>query len=87
MIANDSLPLGFGFLEIDQQADGKAEGPEIVETLHHVLVVKPLDAFQLQDEDIFNDDVGEIFTDVMAFIADGKRGFLGPRGCHGVRAL
>jgi hypothetical protein len=43
---NDSLPLDFGLLKIDEKAHGPAGGPQIIETLGGVLVGEAFGTFQ-----------------------------------------
>ena len=69
---NDTPPLNFGLLETDQKANGPAGGSQVIEALRGVLVAKPFDAFQLDHEDIFHQDVSKVFPNGLALVTDGK---------------
>jgi hypothetical protein len=43
---NDSLPLDFGPLKIDEKTSGDSGSSQIVETLSHVFVTEALHTFQ-----------------------------------------
>ena len=43
---------------------------KIIEALSHVLVCEPLDAFELKDQHVFDENIDEIFSDGVAFIGD-----------------
>src|ERR1017187_4161039 len=52
---DDTLPLDFRLLEIDQKTDGPAGDSQIVETLRSVLVGEPIYTFQLDDQHVFDE--------------------------------
>jgi hypothetical protein len=59
-VKNDSLPLDFKFLEIDEKAHGSAGGPQIVETLGSVLVGKTFGTFQFHSQRVLDQEIREI---------------------------
>ena len=69
---DDTLPLDFGLLEIDEKTDGPAGGSQIVETLRDVFVGEVLYALQLDHEHVFDEDVGVVLTHGVAFVGDCK---------------
>ena len=71
--ADDPSPFGFGFLEIDQKADASPGGSQVVETLRQVFVGQAFHAFQFDNEHVFDEYVAVVFSNILAFIADGKR--------------
>jgi hypothetical protein len=75
--ADDSFPLDFWFLEIDEKTKGPAGGPQIVETLRSVFVGKPLDALQFDHQFVFHEDVGKVLSHPMALVNHRKRDFGG----------
>ena len=58
---NDPLPFDFRFLEVHQQANLPAGGPQVIEALCGMLVAKAFDAFQLDHQNIFHQDVSKVF--------------------------
>ena len=70
---HDPPPLGFGSLEIDEEADGSPRGSQVVETLRGVFMGEALHAFQFDNEHVFDQDIGIVFSNIMTLIADGKR--------------
>ena len=56
---NDTPPLHFGLLEIDQQTQRPARGSEVVNTLRGVIAGQALDTFQLDDQHILDENIGE----------------------------
>jgi hypothetical protein len=71
----DSFPLDFGFLEIDEEAEGSVGGPQVVEALRGVFVGETVGTLEFDDEDVFDEEVGEVFTDAGAFVAYFERRF------------
>ena len=69
---DDTLPLDFRLLEIDEKTDGPAEDSQIVDTLRGVLAGQPFHTFQLDHQHILDEDIGEIFPDVMIFVNHRK---------------
>ena len=55
-------------MKVDQQAEGKAGGAQVVEALRHVFVGEALDAFDFDHKHVFDDEVGEVFPDRGALI-------------------
>ena len=74
-IINDPPPVYFGFLEVDEKAYGSVRSAEVIETLCGVFVRKALGAFQFDNENVFDQDVGEVFTYWMAFVGYREGGF------------
>jgi hypothetical protein len=72
-VVNDPLPFHTGVLEVDQQAYGQAGASKIVQALRHVLFCQFLYAFQLDNECVFDKDVGEVLPDALTFIRDRER--------------
>ena len=70
---NDPLPFDFRFLKVDEKTDPPARGSQIVETLSSVFVRDAIRTFEFDKQDIFNKDVGEIFSDAVAFVGYRKR--------------
>jgi hypothetical protein len=60
-------------LEIDQEADAAFGCPQEIQALRHVLVGEALHALQFQYEDIFHQEIGDVFAYKMTLIADGAR--------------
>jgi hypothetical protein len=69
---DDALPLDFGLLEIDQKTDGPAGGSQIVNALSRMFVGETFHTFQFNYEDVFNEDIGEVFSDTVVFVSDWK---------------
>ena len=70
---DNPLPFHLRLLEIHQQAQPAAGSSQVVEALSGVLVRKMLDAFQLDHQNIFHENVGKIFPNGLALVADRKR--------------
>jgi len=66
---DNTLPLDFGLLEIDQKTDGEAGGSEVIEALRGVLAGEPLRTVQLDHQHVFDEDVGKVFSDGVALVA------------------
>ena len=52
-------------------------GLQVVETLRYVCIGEVIHAFQFDNEHVFDQDIGIVFSNIPAFIADGKRGLSG----------
>jgi hypothetical protein len=76
-LVNHALPLDFGALEVDEQADGEAGGTEIIETLGGVVRGEVIDTFQFKYAAIFNKDVGEIVANVVPLVGYLEGGLTG----------
>jgi len=70
---HDPPPLGFGSLEIDEEADGSPRGSQGVETWRGVFLGEALYALQFDNEHVFNQDIGIVFANVVTLIADDQR--------------
>jgi len=70
---DDSLDFDSGFLEVDEQAEGQAGGPEVVDALSGVLVGEALGAFHFYQELVLDYDVGYVIAYGMAFVGDWER--------------
>ena len=70
---DNTLPFDFGLPEIDAQTESPAGGAQVVEALRSVFVGETLDTFQLDHQHVFNQDIGEVLPDVVAFVCYGKR--------------
>lgn len=75
---DDALPFDSRALEIDEQADGAAGGAEIVNALGGVLTGQPVDALQFDEQDVLNQDIGEVVADRTGFVCDWEGSL---RGC------
>ena len=69
---DDTLPLDFGLVEIDEKTDGPARGSQIVETLREVFVGEVVYTLQLDYQHVFDEDVGTVLTHGMALVGDCK---------------
>ena len=67
-----SPPVDYGFLEIDQEAERAAGSVEIVEALREMFVGETIDAFYFDDEDAFDEDIGEKFSNAVTLVVDWK---------------
>ena len=65
---DDTLPLDFGLLEIDEKTEGPAGGSQIVETLRGVFVGEALHTFQLDHQHVFDEDISTVFSDRVALV-------------------
>ncbi len=65
---DDTLPLDFRLLGFDEKTEGPTGGSRIVQTLRGVLVGQALQAFQLDHQDVFDEDIGKVFSDVVALV-------------------
>src|SRR5271165_2538750 len=69
---DDSLPLNFGLLEVDQETKGSAGGSKIRKTLRSVFVGEALYALELDHQHVFHKEIREIFSDIVALVGHGK---------------
>ncbi len=67
---DDTLPLDFRLLEIDQKTDGPAGDSQIVETLRSVLAGEPIYTFQLDDQHVFDEEICKVLSGRVAFVGD-----------------
>jgi hypothetical protein len=58
----DLPPFDCWFLEIGEKTQGSAGSAQIVETLCGVFVGETLHTFQLDDQHIFDEQVGKVFS-------------------------
>jgi|SRR5579864_55127 len=77
---DDAPPLNFGFLEIDQKANGPARGSQIVDALRDRFIGEPIYTLQLNHQHVLDEDIGKVFSDVLALVIDSKRSLGG--GLH-----
>jgi len=61
-------------LEVTQKAKFLVRSPKVIQALREMFVTQPIDAFQLDDDGVLNQNVGEVFSHVTAFISNRKRG-------------
>ena len=57
-------------MKVDEKTNRPAGSAEIVQALCDVLIAEPLSTFQLDYEQVFDQDVGELFTDIVALVFD-----------------
>ena len=74
---HDPLPLDFGLLEIDEKTNGPAGGSQIVDTLRGVLAGQPFHTFQLDHQQVFDEQIGKVLSDRVTLVGDRKRSFGG----------
>ena len=67
---NDTFPLDFGFLEVDQKTQAEAGGAQIVEALRGVVIGETIHAFQLDHQYVLDEDICKILSNVAAFVGD-----------------
>jgi len=72
---DDTFPLDFGFLGVDQEAERSAGGSQIVDALCGVFVGEMVDAFEFDHKHIFDEKVGEVFPNAKAFVVYFERCF------------
>src|SRR5450432_1362616 len=65
---DDTLPLDFGLLEIDEYTKSPAGGSQIVETLGGVFVSQALDTFQFHHQHVFDKYIGKVFSNGVALV-------------------
>ena len=63
------MRVHFGLLEVDQQ-QFIVGGAEIVEALGDGLTGEALDALQLDNEPVFDEEIGHVLSDVFALVRD-----------------
>jgi hypothetical protein len=69
---DDPPPLDFRPLEVDQKTNRPTRGAQIVETLRGVFASKAFYTFQLDHENVLDQDVSEVFSDRVALVGDCK---------------
>src|ERR1017187_5407910 len=84
---DDTLPLDFGLVEIDEKTDGPTGGSQVVDTLRGVLTGQPFHTFQLDHQHVFDEQIGKVLSDRVTLVGDCKRSFGGRRGCREDRVL
>ena len=67
---NQSLPFKTGAVEVDQQAQVQLSDMKVIENLGGMNLRQLLNRLEFQDDGIFNHQVGEVFTDDVAPVAD-----------------
>src|ERR1017187_506430 len=67
---DDTLPLDFRLLEIDQKTHGPAGDSQIVETLRSVLAGEPIYTFQLDHQHVFDEEICKVLSGRVAFVGD-----------------
>ena len=72
---DDTLPLDFRLLEIDEKTDGAAGGSQIVETLRSVLAGEPIHTFQLDHQHVFDEEIRKVLAGRVALVGDCKLSF------------
>ena len=70
---DDTLPLDFRLLEIDEKTDGPAGGSQIVDTLRRVLAGQPFHTFQPGRQHVFDEQIGTVLSDRVTLAGDCKR--------------
>ena len=73
LAVDDSLPLDIGLLEVDQKGQAQAGGLEIVDALRQVFVGETICAFELDEDAVLDQKVGQVFADTLALIEDWER--------------
>jgi hypothetical protein len=61
-----------GFWKLTSRQGVRLGGSQIVETLGGVFVSQALDTFQLDHQHIFDEDIGKVFSDGVAFVGNCK---------------
>ncbi|MGA2595993.1 MAG: hypothetical protein ABSH09_03170, partial [Bryobacteraceae bacterium] len=56
---NNKLSLDFRLLEIDRKADVPPRGPQVVDALRDVLVGETLHAFEFDNQNVLDKNVGD----------------------------
>ena len=74
---DDTLPLDFGLVEIDEKTDGPTGGSQVVDTLRGVLTGQPFHTFQLDHQHVFDEQIGKVLSDRVTLVGDCKRSFGG----------
>lgn len=72
---DNPFPFDLWPLEIDQQAQGPSGRAKIVQTLGQVIVVQSIHAFQFDHESAFDEDIREVLSNRLAFVANAERDF------------
>ena len=68
--AHDALPFDFGLPEVDQKTEAEAGGSQVVETLRGVGGGEAVHAFHFDNEQVLDEDAGEVLADWVAFVGD-----------------
>jgi hypothetical protein len=74
---DDTPPLDFRLLEIDEKADGPAGGWQIVDSLRGVLAGQLFHTFQLDRQHVLDEQIGKLLSDRVTLVGDCKRSFGG----------
>jgi hypothetical protein len=74
---DDTPPLDFRLLEIDEKTDGPAGGWQIVDTLRGVLAGQLFHTFQLDRQHVLDEQIGKLLSDRVTLVGDCKRSFGG----------
>lgn len=69
-----STAFYFGMLEIEKKGQGQAGGMEVAEALGQVGCRETIDAFQFDDEMVFNHEVRPVLADDLTFVGYGVNG-------------
>ena len=69
---DDTLPLDFRLLEIEEKTDGPAGGSQIVETLRSVLAGEPIHTFQFDYQHVSDEEIRKVFSGRVALVGDCK---------------
>src|SRR5260370_721959 len=72
LVQQDAVPLYLGFLEVDEQSHPKTGRLQVVDALGQVLVRELVHTLQLNDELFLHYQIGDIFPNILALVADGK---------------
>src|ERR1022692_1004516 len=70
---DDTLPLDFRLLEIDEKTDGPAGGSQIGDTLRGVLAGQPFHTFQLDHQHVFNEQIGKVLSERITLRSEERR--------------
>ena len=68
-----ALHVDLPFAEVQNQADFVARGNQVVDQLHLVGFDHPAHRFQLENHNVFNEDVGNEVTDDFTLVVDLDR--------------
>jgi hypothetical protein len=69
--AHAALPFDFGLPEVDQKTEAEVRGSQVVEALHGVGGGEAVHAFHFDNEQVLDEEAGEVTPDRVAFVGDG----------------
>ena len=67
---NESPPLHFRSLEIDQQANRPPGSPKVIQTLGRMFLRKSVGALQFNQQSIFDDDIHKVLANSLILVSD-----------------